>query len=342
MAINMKGVGTFDKLSSLPASDTTPVDEVLQDLKARKDALSHERQCDVINANLDDEQVQERWYRDPWGRQDTQSVTRAIENQRNLEEAMYNEGFSLARASKIAYYLARCEGQFQEWDFIVKKQPRLKNRVAQEDDATNATSTILRGQLNRGLDEDAMEALAEEHSDIDGSETTLMAEVGRHRSSELKSAVSAGASPLKVARKPRSQKDERRRRRYRKSEALRVKEYASYTYEDYVQAARRFDIVYGSAEKLYRLAEEKKVTREYKAQQKTNQPWTEMKIQGKLVEVEDPTFGITQPSAEEALTPAERKARDHEQKQLSAKKKNEALARSLEKLEILQGKGMLN
>ena len=342
MTINMKGIGPFGKLSSPPDSDTISVDEVLQNSKGPKDAQSHECQCDVIDASADDEQVRERWYRDPWGRQNTQSVTKAIDNQRNLEEAMYSRGFSRARASKAAYYLARCEGQFQEWDFIVKKQPRLKNRVPQEDDVSYSTSKILQGQLGYGPDENAEEALTEKDSDIDGNETMSMAEVGRRRSSEPKSAVSVGASPLKAARKPRSQKDERQRKRDRKSEALRFKEYACYRYEDYAQAARRFDIIYGSADELYRLAEEKEATREYEAQQKKNQPWTEMEIQGKLVEVEDPTFGITQPSVEEALTPEERKARDHEQKQLWAKKKNETLARSLEKLEMLQGNGMFN
>ena len=43
-------------------------------------------------------------------------------------------------------------------------------------------------------------------------------------------------------------------------------------------------------------------------------PTTEMMIQGKRVDVEDPTFGITQPSVEEALTPEERRARDQQNK----------------------------
>jgi hypothetical protein len=62
-------------------------------------------------------------------------------------------------------------------------------------------------------------------------------------------------------------------------------------------------------------------------------------IQGKLVEVEDPTFGITQPSADQALTPAERRSRDHRDKNLRAEEQRETLIRSLEKQEIMQGMG---
>jgi hypothetical protein len=80
-----------------------------------------------------------------------------------------------------------------------------------------------------------------------------------------------------------------------------------------VQAARRYDIVYGSAEKLYRLAEER-ATRLLEERRANHPRTTEMMIQGKWVDVEDPTFGITQPSADEALTPEERRARDQQNK----------------------------
>jgi hypothetical protein len=65
-------------------------------------------------------------------------------------------------------------------------------------------------------------------------------------------------------------------------------------------------------------------------------------IQGKRVYVEDPTFGITQPSAEEALAPEERRARDQQNKQLWADKQREVLIQSLEKQDVMQGNNISN
>ena len=303
------------------------MDEVAaQSASTREDTQSQKRKYEVMDSRLDYEQVQKRWHRDPWGRQDTQSVAKRVENQRNLEEAMYNGGFSQVRASKIAHYMTRCDGQFQEWDFIVKTQPRLKNRITQKEDDVSSTTEIVQGQLDLAVDEDGEEGETnDEDSDRDGSEIPSVVEGGRRRLQELKASVGGGHSPAKAARKPRSYKDERQRRKDRKSEAARIKEYASYTYDDYVQAARRYDIVYGSAEKLYQLAEDKKAALLVQAQRMYKQPTTEMIVQGKFVDVEDPTFGITQPSAEEALTQEERRARDQSNKQLWAERQRETL-----------------
>src|ERR1700722_4011231 len=103
------------------------------------------RKFHVADFGSDQEQLQERWHRDPFGRGNKQSVTKAIENRRNLEEAMYNEGFSQVRASKIAFYMTRCEGQFQEWDSIVKKKPRLRQRTIQDESfVTSVTEPVTR------------------------------------------------------------------------------------------------------------------------------------------------------------------------------------------------------
>ena len=82
-----------------------------------------------------------------------------------------------------------------------------------------------------------------------------MVEGGRQRLQELKDFATDKVSPAKATTKPRSCKDGIQRRKGGRKEVRRIKEYATYTYEDYVQAARRYDIVYGSAEKLYLLAE---------------------------------------------------------------------------------------
>jgi len=166
-----------------------------------------------------------------------------------------------------------------------------------------------------------------------------MAEEGRQKSRKSKSAVNVKVSPTKPAGHRSQQGERRRKRKERKDKALRSKEYASYSYDDYVQAARRFDIVYGSADRLYELAQEKKDSLRHRLQRMKNPSNTEMMLQGKLAEVEDPTFGITRPSADQALTPAERRSRDHQEKTLRAEEQRETLIRSLEKQEIMQGMG---
>jgi hypothetical protein len=294
----------------------------------------------VAGFESDHDQVQERWHRDPFGRENKQSVTKAVENRRNLEEAMYNEGFSHVRASKIAYYMTRCEGQFQEWDAVVKKQPHLKNQISKAEDIADLTTEIVQSQLNCAPDEDGKEDKVQGVDwDRDGSDV-IPTVGGYQRLRELKGMFSGRISPSNTARRPRSQKDERRKRRDRKVEALRIKEYVKYTYEDYVQAARRYDIVYGSAEKLYHLAEDQKAMRLIQTQLANNEPTTEMMMDGHLVDVEDPTFGLTQPSVEEALTKEERRVRDLQNKQLWTEKQKEILIRSLERRDILQSSSM--
>ena len=326
--------------SSSPAKETTPAGLVIQEPGACEDQ-SFDCKYQVIDSRLDLEQLRERWYRDPWGRQDTQSVTKAVENHKNLEDALSDGRFSQLRASKVAYYMTQCKGQLRDWDFIVRTPSRRKNRVLQDESVITLTTTPLQGQLDRELDEDGEEEdIAEEDTDRDGSETASVAEFQHQRLQELKAAVSGRVCPTKAAKKPRSRKDELQRKKIRRNEALRCRGYASYTYEEYVKAARRFDMVYGSAESLYRLAEEKKATLRYQTQRVNDQPTTKIEIHGKLIDVEDPTFGMTQPSPEEALTPEERQARDDQYKQLWAQKQREDLTRSLEKQETMQGRGM--
>jgi hypothetical protein len=328
--------------TTVPVYGTASADQVpVEEVDSRRDAQCQKCTPQVANFESDHDQVQERWHRDPFGRDNNQSRTKAIENQKNLEEAMYNEGFSRVRASKIAFYMTRCEGQFQEWDFVVKKQPRLRNRIIQGENVVDPETEIVQGQGEHALNEDGKEdEIGEDDSDRDGSETTSVIEGGRQRLRELKLAVSGRVHPAKAARKARSHKDERQRKRDRKSEALRIKEYASYTYDDYLQAARRYDIVYGSADKLYQLAEDRKATCLIQSQRTSNQPTTEMMIGGHQVDVEDPTFGLTQPSLEEALTQDERRTRDQQNKQLWARTQREVLIRSLEKQDLLQSNTM--
>jgi hypothetical protein len=329
--------------SSTPTTENASLDPTPTPKAAlHQKAQGQKRKFQAADFESDQEQMQERWHRDPFGRENKQSVTKAIENRRNLEEAMYNEGFSHVRASKIAFYMTRCEGQFQEWDSIVKKKPQLRQRTIQDDSFVTSMTEPIPGSLRDALNEDGEEEEAgEEDSDEAGSRATPAVEGGRQRLKELKAFTTDKLSPAKATTKPRSRKDEIQRRKDRKSEAQRIKEYATYTYGDYVQAARRYDIVYGSAEKLYRLAEER-ATRVLEERRVNQPPTTEMMIQGKWVDVEDPTFGITQPSAEEALAPEERRARDKQNKQLWAEKQREILIQNLEKQEVMQGKNMSN
>jgi hypothetical protein len=338
----MKLAPRAHETSATSTEGTASIDRIsVQKAESCRDAQDQKRKYQSTGFESDHGQVQERWHRDPFGRENKQSVTKAVENQRNLEEAMYNEGFSQVRASKIAYYMTRCEGQFQEWDLIVKKQPRLKNQITKGDDTADLTTKFLEGQLDCALDEDGEEdEINNDDSDRDGSDATSVIGGGSQRLRELKGTVSGRVSLANATSRPRSQKDERRRRRDRKLEALRIKEYAKYTYDDYVQAARRYDIVYGSAEKLYHLAEDQKARRLIQSQTANNQPTTEMMIDGHLVDVEDPTFGLTQPPVEEALTQEERRASDIQNNQLWTEKQREILIRSLERTDVLESNSM--
>jgi hypothetical protein len=332
-----------DESSSSPIAENASLDPTpIPKTPLHQKPQGQRRKFQAAGFESDQEQMQERWYRDPFGRENKQSVTKAIENRRNLEEVMYNEGFSQARASKIAFYMTRCEGQFQEWDSIVKKKPRLRQRIVQDESFVTAVTEPVPGSLRNTLDEDGEEEeIGEEDSDEAGSRATSAVEGGRQRLKELKAFATGKLSPAKATTKPRSRKDEMQRCKDRKNEVQRIKEYATYTYDDYVQAARRYDIVYGSAEKLYRLAEER-ATRLLEERRVDHPPTTEMVIQGKRVDVEDPTFGITQPSAEEALAPEERRVRDQQNKQLWAEKQREILIQNLEKQEAMQGNNMSN
>jgi hypothetical protein len=328
--------------SIISADGTASVDQItIQKADVCRDTEGQERKYHVADLESDYDQMQERWYRDPFGRDNNQSVTKAVENQRNLEEAMYNEGFSQVRASKIAYYMTRCEGQLQEWDLVVKKQPRFKNRCLQEESILDLTTETVQGHLDCAIDDDGEEdEIDDGNSDRDGSKATSMVGGGRQRLRELKGTVSGRVSPAKRPRKPRSHKDERQKRRDRKAEALRIKEYTSYAYGDYLQAARRYDIVYGSAETLYQLAEDQKATCLIEGQRTRNRPTTEIMIDGHLIDVEDPTFGLTQPTEGEALTQEERRACDLQNKQLWTQKQKDILIRNLEKHDILHRNSM--
>jgi hypothetical protein len=286
------------------------------------------RRFQATDFESEQDQMQERWYRDPFGRENKQSVSKAIENQRNLEEALSDEGFSRLRAAKIASYMTLCEGKFQEWESIVKERPRLKRRTTQSKSCVTSKTEPLPSSLRNALDKDGEEEESgREDSDKVKNRAPSAVEGGRQRLQEPKDFATNKLGPPKAATRARSNQHERQRRKFRKDEVQRIREYATYTYEDYVQAARRYDIVYGSAEKLYRRAEER-ATR-LRERQRNPPPTTEMMIQGKLVDVEDPIFGITQPSAEEALAPEERRARDQQNKQLWAEKQKGALIRNL-------------
>jgi hypothetical protein len=299
------------------------------------------RRSRVVDFESDYDQMQERWHRDPFGRDNNQPVTKAVENQKNLERALFNEGFSQVRAAKIAFYMTRCEGQFQEWDIIVKKQPRLSKKTFEEAIILDLTTKAVECQLGRALDDDVEEdEIEDEDFDGDEDEATSVVGGGRQRLRELPTRVIGGVGLPKRIRKSRSKRDERQRRRDRKANTLRIKEYANYTPDDYVRAARRYDIVYGSAENLYQLAEDHKASRLIQAQGVKNQQTVEMMIDGYLVDVEDPTFGLTQPSAEEALTREERKVRDLKNKRLWAEMQRDALIRSLERQDILNSISM--
>jgi hypothetical protein len=331
------------ELSTASADGTASADQMpVQKADFCGGTEGQRRRSHVAEFESDYDQVQERWHRDPFRRDNNQSVTKAVQNRKNLEEALYNEGFSQARAAKIAYYMTRCEGQFREWDFIVKKQPRLTNQSFQEesilDSTTETVQTLLGRALNDNSEEDEVE---DEGSDGDANEATSSVEEGLQRLRDFQATVTGKVSPAKGITRSRSKKDERQRRRERKANALRMKEYASYTYDDYVQAARRYDIVYGSAEKLYQLAEDHKASRLIHAQRLKNQPTTEMIINGHRVDVEDPTFGLTQPSAEDALTQEEREARNLQNKQLWAEKQRDDLIQSFERQNMLQNTSMI-
>ena len=301
--------------SSTPIAENASLDPTPIPKRAlHQKAQGQKRKSQATDFESEQDQMEERWHRDPFGRENKQSVTKVVENRRNLEEAMYNEGFSQVRASKIAFYMTRCEGQFQEWDSIVKKKPRLKQRTIQDESFAASKPEPVPGSLPNALDEDGEEEdNGEEDSDEAGSRAASAIEGGRQRLQELKDFATKKPSPAKATTEPRSRKDEIQRHKDRRNEVRRIKEYTTYTYEDYVQAARRYDIVYGSAEKLYRLAEGR-ATRLLEERRANHPRTTEMMIQGKWVDVEDPTFGITQPSADEALTPEERRARDQQNK----------------------------
>ena len=338
MSLHQSDESSSTLITENASLDPTPIPEMALQQKAQ----GRKRKFQAIDFESEQDQMEERWYRDPFGRENKQSVTKAIENQRNLEEAMYNEGFSQARASKIAFYMTRCKGQFQEWDSIVKKRPRLKQRAIQDESLVTSKAEPVPSSLQNALDEDGEEEESgEEDSDEAGSRTASVVEGGRQRLQELKDLATNKLSPAEAITKPRPHKDEIQGRKDRKNEVQRIKEYAAYTYEDYVQAARRYDIVYGSAEKLYRLAEER-ATHLLEERRVNHPPAIEMMIQGKWVDVEDPTFGITQPSAEEALAPEERRARDKQYKQLWAEKQREILIQNLERQEVMQGRNMSN
>jgi hypothetical protein len=326
MSLHQSDESSSTLIAENASLDPAPTPEMALHQKAR----GRKRKFQATDCESEQDQMEERWHRDPFGRENKQSVTKAIENRRNLEEAMHNEGFSQVRASKIAFYMTRCKGQFQEWDSIVKKKPRPKQRAIQDESLVTSKTEPVPGSLQNALDEDGEEEEGgEEDSDEAGSRAASVVEGGRQRLQELKDFATNKLSPAEATTKPRPRKGEIQRRKDRKNEVQRIKEYATYTYEDYVQAARRYDIVYGSAEKLYQLAEERG-TRLLEERRMNHPPAIEMMIQGKWVDVEDPTFGITQPSAEEALTPEERRARDQQNK-LWAKKQRETLVRNLEK-----------
>jgi hypothetical protein len=332
--IEMSLLHQSDESSSTPIAENASLDPTpIPKMTLHQKAQGQKRKFQATNFESEQDQMEERWYRDPFGRENKQSVTKAIENRRNLEEAMYNEGFSQVRASKIAFYMTRCKGQFQEWGSIVKEKPRLKQQTIQDESFVTSKTEPVPGSLQNALDEDGEEEESgEEDSDEAGSRAASVVEGGRQRLQELKDFATNKLSPAEATTKPRSRKDEIQRRKDRKNEVQRIKEYAAYTYEDYVQAARRYDIVYGSAEKLYRLAEERATRLEER--RVNHPPTTEMMIQGKWVDVEDPTFGITQPSAKEALTPEERRVRDQQNK-LRAEKQREIPVRNLEKQDAM-------
>jgi hypothetical protein len=300
--------------------------------------------CYVASFESDYDEVQERWHRDPFGRDNNQSVTKAVENQKNLEEALSNQGFSRGRAAKIAFYMTRCEGQFQEWDLIMKKQGRVSNPGLREESMVGLATESVQGRLGRAVGDDGdQDESGDEDSDRDTNEASSM--VGRGGARLLQDSPGVGVGPggirpAKRIRKSRTKKDERQRRREQKAKIQRIKEYASYTREDYVRAARRYDMVYGSAENLYQLAEDGKASRLIQAQRVRNQPTTVMMINGHLVDVEDATLGLTRPRAEEALTAKERKARDLEHKQLWADKQRDALIQRFQSKDTILGPSM--
>src|SRR5271156_5213882 len=144
--------------SSTPTAENASLDPAPTPKTAlHQKPQGQKRKFQAADFESEQDQMEERWYRDPFGRENKQSVTKAIENRRNLEEAMYNEGFSQVRASKIAFYMTWCKGQFQEWDSIVKKKPRPKQRTIQDESFVTSKPEPVPDSLQNALDEDGEE-----------------------------------------------------------------------------------------------------------------------------------------------------------------------------------------
>lgn len=135
-----------------------------------------------------------------------------------------------------------------------------------------------------------------------------------------------------VATAPRKwvSKKERRARKIQRRQSAVIKEYKEYTQYDYEQAARRFDMVYGSAEMLYQLAKESKASRVARARELATLPTVSVEAGGKLLVVEDPTFGLYVPPPDETMTRDERRARDENSKKRWLERERERRITSLQ------------
>jgi hypothetical protein len=136
---------------------------------------------DVAGFESDDDQVQERWHRDRFGRDNNQSMTKAVENQKNLEEALLKQGFSQVRAAKIAFYMTWCDGQFQECDLIVKKLPRPSNPALQEEIILGLATETVQGPLGRAIGDDGDQDETGD-KDSDGDENEAPSIIGGRQS----------------------------------------------------------------------------------------------------------------------------------------------------------------
>ena len=262
------------------------------------------REQEAFESELD--QIQQRWYRDPYCRQDSQDVAPKMQMRNNLERAMCDRGFSHVRVQTVLNWALKCDGKFRTFESRTRRlNPKLR-KVVSENEATASVLSDRRTQTRKDELQDG-----DRTSEYDDGEK--MGEQEREILEELEAVVGkdaiidstdGGIMESSIVGKGKANK----------VVSVDVRAYTDYSSADYHRASRRFDVIYGGKEELYRLAEETKLALGRREQQQKVLPTTEIVIDGQVVEVEDPTFGLCVPKPNDSLDPEERRVRDQENK----------------------------
>jgi len=270
--------------------------------------LSH-----LLNTKDDDTSISQ-WYQDPYNRDEGFTFTRKVEGGRVLMEQMSARGWSSVRNRPLARWMTMSKGIHTDYRSKIRQRPRRHRQEAPDETPIGETpigeTLILQTVVETALDGDVVD---DNPGDGDVDE---MGEVERRILDgmeiygqidfEDKSVTETLQSTQRTS--PSVQKRLRPARPANKvppKDTRKIKEYFEYTANDLCQAARRFDLIYGSKENLYELAEQKKREKIWRAR------------------IEEPFPKYTKPSPEEKLTPEERRTREEETRKEWAKREKE-------------------